>query len=137
MRLLLLMIIGAWLLPEPVHSQNGSCPSDIISYWKFDESAAPFIDSIGSNNATCTNCPVPVTGIVNGAQKFNATTSVDVPDNNTFDWGVNDSFSIEFWAKGIPGQTCASSTEVIIGREDSGGLHWWIGCNNTGAAKFR
>ena len=54
-------------------SVYADCPSNIIHYWKLDETASPYTDSSGGTNATCTSCPTATTGIINGAQQFNAT----------------------------------------------------------------
>jgi hypothetical protein len=122
-------------------------PSDMIAYWKFDEtSGSTYDDYYSGHDAECAAsgiCPTSLTeGRVNGAQTFNgSTTRVDVPvdpGNTFFDWGKDDSFSIEFWMRGVSGQTCASSNEVIVGRDENhfGGLHWWLGCNSSGRATF-
>ncbi len=102
-------------------------------YWRLDESSQPYVDSYGTNHATCTNCPNPTTGIANGAQQFSLTSQVNVPDDNTFDWGVSESFSIEFWMKTDSSSTC-SGNQVMAGRTSP---FWWVGClSNTGLAYF-
>jgi hypothetical protein len=113
-----------------------NCPSGMIHYWTLDEGGAPYIDYYGGNDALCTNCPASVTGIVAGGQQFNGSTQVNVADDNTFDWGVSGSFSIEFWMKTDPGSTC-SGNQVFVGRDDGPtGLHWWAGCIGGGQAAF-
>ena len=121
------------------------CPADMIAYWKLDEGGQPYDDFYSGHDAQCVgsgNCPAALTkGRVNGAQTFNGTsTRVNVPvipGDDSFNWGKDDSFSIEFWMRGVPGQTCVGSgtsyNEVIIGRDDSStALHWWLGCQSTG-----
>ena len=99
------------------------CPAEMTHYWKLDDAGSPYEDSIGDNDATCTNCPTATTGIVNGAQDFDGSSDeVDVSDDGTFDWGVDDSFSIEYWMNTT---TCAGN-KVTVGRDD-GSLHWWTG----------
>ena len=80
---------------------------------------------------TCVGCPVSTAGILDGAQQFDGLDDeVNVPDNDTFDWGAADEFSIEFWMNST--STC-SGNEVIVGRDDaSSDLHWWIGCAASG-----
>jgi hypothetical protein len=114
------------------------CPTDMTHYWKLDETTGPpYEDFYGSNDATCTDCPVATMGIVNGGQLFDGSSDeVNVDDDDTFDWSNSQSFSIEFWA-----QTTSDCTgnEVIVGRDDGWGapLHWWVGCEGTsGSAKF-
>jgi len=104
-------------------------------YWKLDETGPPYADFYGTDNATCTNCPTATTGIVSGAQQFTAASSVNAADDNTFDWGVSDSFSIEFWMKTDPASTC-SGNQVIVGRKNSPSGLLWVGCADGGAAAF-
>jgi lysophospholipase L1-like esterase len=79
-------------------------------------------------------------GQVNGGQQFNGSdTGIDIPVGTAFTWSNTDSFAIEFWLKGFPGQTCAAAEEVIVGRVDDGGNSLWsLGCAQTsGYAYFR
>jgi hypothetical protein len=107
------------------------CPADMTHYWKLDDTAAPYEDFYGDNDATCSFCPTPATGIVDGAQQFDGLDDeVDVADDDTFDWGASDTFSIEFW---MNSDSDCSGNEVIVGRDDaSSNLHWWVGCADTG-----
>ena len=122
--------------PFTIHvNEAPSCPQDMTHYWKLDETGSPtdFLDYfLGTNNATCdTDCPTPATGIVNGAQYFDGSNDeVNVDDDGTFDWGVEDSFSIELWmhSNNLPGN------RVIVGRDD-GSIHWWVG-SMSGSAAF-
>ncbi len=128
-----------------------ACITETLAYWKFDETSGPSYDDFQSNHdAQCAGvCPASLAkGWVNGAQTFNGTsTGIDVPaipNDNSFNWDKNESFSIELWMKGVPGKTCAVSgipnNEVIIGRDDKANspLHWWVGCTGgTGAARFQ
>lgn len=114
------------------------CPSNITHYWQLDEmTGSPYIDFYGTNDAACANCPTPTTGIINNAQQFDGIDDeVNVTDDNTFDWGVTDSFSIEFWMKTPSASTC-SGNQVIVGRDDaSSQLHWWVGCYDGGKGAF-
>jgi Concanavalin A-like lectin/glucanases superfamily len=118
------------IISSPVHATIVS--GDIISFWTLDETAATgtYSDAVGGNDAGdgTGGAPVPETaGQVNGAQLFIKanTDGIDVPDNNTFDWGVGDSFSIEFWMKG---GVDTSATQVMAGRDGLLTLpQWWIG----------
>jgi lysophospholipase L1-like esterase len=109
------------------------CPSNIAHYWKLDESAAgSYADFYGANSSICMDCPSAVAGIVDGAQRFDASSKVNVKDDNTFDWNTGDSFSVELWMKTDSASTC-SGTQVLIGRNDSAtSLHWWLGCSQYG-----
>ena len=114
------------------------CPSNIAHYWKLDETTAgSYADFYGANSATCTDCPAAAAGVVDGAQRFDATSRVNVKDDNTFDWQTGDGFSVELWMKTDSASTCAG-TQVFVGRDDSAtSLHWWVGCTQTnGRARF-
>lgn len=111
-------------------------PDGLVSYWKLDEeNPSTYEDSAGDNDATCTtgNCPASEdTGIVGGAQTFDGSTdALNVPDDDVFDWGPDESFSFELWMQGND-QTCAGSgnenNEVFIGRANDSDLQLWLGC---------
>jgi hypothetical protein len=123
------------VMDAPAVDQN--CPPELISYWKLDEtSGAPYADSYGGNDATCTNCPTPTAGTVNGAQWFDGTDDeVNVADNDTFDWAADASFTIEYWMN--TNQSTAGN-RVIVGRDDAAtNLHWWTGPNGSAIATFQ
>jgi hypothetical protein len=120
-----------------------ACPTGLIAFWKLDDAAGPpYVDSANDHDGTCTsiNCPVPATGLVGSAQVFSSTTEVNVPAHVDFNWGVNDSFSIEYWMQTASASTCAGN-QVVLGRDVTSGpdtnLHWWTGCEaTTGKAAF-
>ena len=119
------------------------CPSNIVSFWTLDETVSgTYTDSIGSNDGLAgPHPPTPTAnGKVNGAQQFEAasTTRVSIADDhNDFDWAIDQSFSIEFWMKGVPGTTGAgANNEVMVGRRDEvTDLGWWVGVE-TGTKNF-
>jgi len=113
------------------------CPASITHYWELDETVADsYADLRWANSAICTDCPLAVAGVVNGAQQFDAISRVNVRDDNTFDWKVGDSFSIELWMKTDTASTC-SGKQVLVGRNDGAtSLHWWLGCLEDGHAEF-
>ncbi|MEW6571217.1 MAG: hypothetical protein AB1390_08605, partial [Nitrospirota bacterium] len=90
------------------------CPSDMIHYWKLDETGGSYYYDFYGADATCTSCPVAVAGMIGGAQQFSAATQVNVADDSTFDWDSTDSFSVEFWMKG-DSSTCSTGSQVVIG----------------------
>ena len=107
-----------------------TCDVDMISYWKLDEdTTGTYSDSSsGSNTAYCvTDCPSPsITGIinVNGSQEFDGSDEVNVTDDGTFDWGADDSFSIELW---MNSSTIVSANKVMVGRGNGTALFWaWL-----------
>jgi lysophospholipase L1-like esterase len=116
-----------------------SCPADMISYWKLDEtSGTEYSDSYDGNTGQASvSAPSPsLEGIVNGSQDFNGTSDrITVNDDPSLDWAYNSSFTIEVWAKFT---NAASRNKVMIGRDQSGGNpHWWLGAYEaTGVATF-
>jgi hypothetical protein len=118
-------------------SETPPCTTGMIHYWKLDELfGQPYQDFYWINDATCTDCPVATAGIVNGAQQFNGTTNmVSVPMDASFNWGSTSSFSIEFWMKPKTPTTC-EETRVMVGRNETGKVHWWVGCEENKAAFY-
>ncbi|MDL2123721.1 MAG: GDSL-type esterase/lipase family protein [Deltaproteobacteria bacterium] len=115
------------------------CPDGMLSYWKLDETiSGKYIDSYGGNDGLCgEECPVASdTGIIGGGQLFDGeNTKINVPADATLNWGINDSFSIEFWMRRLPPPPDSGSynNEVIVGRDDDDKtnlLHWWVGVHN-------
>jgi len=115
------------------------CPAGMLAYWKLDETdSTTCYDFYDGHDGTCGGqCPTPTTGHIGGGQRFNGSnTAINVPANDEFDWGRDDSFSIEFWLQTDSASTCAQN-EVVVGRDDSStSLHWWVGCENGGNAAF-
>ena len=127
-----------FFIPRPVHATISQ--SDIVSFWTLDETSTPYTDVIGNNDGAdaASGAPTPTTaGQINGAQVFtrdnadgSAGDGIDIPCNHCgLDWGTGNSFSIEFWMKGIPGTTGAGTNpEVMIGRNEVVNQpQWWIG----------
>ncbi|MCK5407277.1 MAG: hypothetical protein KAJ37_07480, partial [Candidatus Krumholzibacteria bacterium] len=83
----------------PASVGAAACPDSMTHYWKLNEvSGPPYMDSFAGNNASCTDCPTPVVGIIAARQHFDGINDeVDVPNDGSFDWGKDDSFSILYW----------------------------------------
>jgi lysophospholipase L1-like esterase len=114
------------------------CPSAMVAYWHLDEAGQPYKDEFLSNQLSCEGaCPAPVSGVVNGAQLFNGSTSgITVPAAPMFDWSAGGSFTIEFQLKR---GTDFSAPESLISREDKEStslMQWWIGLNTAGKLEF-
>ncbi len=109
---------------------GNNCPAEMEHYWTFDETApGSYNDPVGAADATCSDCPTPVTGKVGDAQLFDRVDDqVLIPDDDSYDWGATDSYSIEFWMKADCGCTSTdySCNEVILSRFDITNP-WWIG----------
>ena len=134
--LTILGLIGTFLLLSIGAAKAQTCPDNLISYWKLDETGSPatFIDSKGSNNGSCTTeCPSTDIGKINGAMYFEGSDEVDVPDiNDSLDFDSTDSFSVELWLISIHDP---SVTEVLIGRKGAV-MEWRLGINTSGIAEF-
>ncbi|MDH4232794.1 MAG: GDSL-type esterase/lipase family protein, partial [Nitrospirota bacterium] len=118
------------------------CPPNIASYWYLDEtSGRTFLDSVSGNNASCANtpdCPAFSVGKIGNALLFDGIDDALTAPALSFNWGQGDSFTIEFWMKTDPANSCDGNA-VIVGRNDSATrLVWWVGCRDiTGLAAFQ
>ena len=116
-----------------------ACPVDMIAYWELEESGGPYLDSYGDHDGAHTGtAPAQVAGMFGNAQDFaSTTTGIDIPSDADFDWGANDSFSIEFWVQPDVDE-CKDHSRVVVGRDDQTGIQWWVGCAAvSGAATFQ
>ncbi|MBL1214872.1 MAG: T9SS type A sorting domain-containing protein [Ignavibacteriae bacterium] len=113
-----------------------NCPPNMTNYWKLDETTgAPYVDSFGADDAQSVNPPVVTDGICGNAQRFDGSNQeVYVPVSETFNWGVDDNFTIEYWLK-VENDT--PGNKVAIGRDDNlSSLHWWSGIFSGGDPSF-
>ena len=103
------------------------CPDDIVSYWKLEEDADPYVDSINGNDGAESGALTRTAGRVSFGQLFNGTDSeINVPADGSFGWGKDESFSIEFWIR--RDGAVLGANQVAIGRDDgSSSLTWWVG----------
>ena len=133
--LLLVGVLG--LVFFTTGSAYAACEDGITNYWKLDDPAdGPYVDFIDGNNGTGAVAPSAVAGQVNGAQAFNGTNQgIDVTADRSFGWYKDESFSIEYWMKRDPATDPVgfSGTEVLVGREEGGGVQWWVGIWGTNA----
>ena len=135
------VICGLFSLSSPVaRAQISECPSDLTSYWKFDEPGGTlFLDSVGTSNIGCTGsgCPSSVAGRIGNALAFDGIDDgLSVPSDASFNWGSADSFSIELWMKTDSAGSCPGG-QVFIGRRDgTNELIWWLGCRQGGTPAF-
>jgi hypothetical protein len=149
------IVVGMPPVGEPVTDADAAtvrldetltCPTDMVAYWRLDEDGATTYDDFydGHDGMCAGDCPTPSTGHVDGGQVFNgSSTGIDaasVPGDDSFNWGADDSFSVEFWMKADSPNSCSLSNEVVVGRDGglSSQLHWWtgIGCRAGGKAAF-
>ncbi len=102
-------------------SSNNNCPTSLISYWKLDETSGSTYDNfVGSNNATSTNTPTPVTGRVSGGQQFDGTGDKIIASRiAAYDFSASSSFTFEAWINHAA--VSYTKEEVILERKPSSG----------------
>ncbi|WP_161630027.1 LamG-like jellyroll fold domain-containing protein, partial [Desulfogranum mediterraneum] len=114
-------------------------PGGLVSYWKLNQAGGVvFFDATGLNDGLCAaSCPQAVAGRVNGGQLFDGTNGVNVAADSSFDLGVSDSFSVEFWMRK---ESSTFQNEPAMARDDrSSQMHWWVGVGHVagpGKARF-
>ena len=111
------------------------CLPGMQHYLGLDEEAGgSYTDFVTGSTATCTTCPSVSESLFGASQRFNGKNQVDFNEVQNFNWGVYDSFTIEFW---MQTSTKPSENMVIIGRspKDSDFL-WWIGVDKNGYMAF-
>ncbi|MEN8229379.1 MAG: LamG-like jellyroll fold domain-containing protein [Bacteroidota bacterium] len=117
-----------------------SCPAGVQNMYKFDDSGNPYKDFMGNNDGEALNTPTPVSGKFNGALQFDGVDDgMNLPDNDSYDFRKDASFSFEFWLK----TAGSESNMVCMGRQgtftdtDTSDLHMWVGVvKNTGNVAF-
>jgi hypothetical protein len=78
-----------------------------------------------------------VPGIVGEALQFERGGGISTPASQHVDFGRGEEFTVEVWAKSVPGETGLEGNEVMVGRDDdTAGLHWWLGTRGSGQASF-
>ena len=114
---------------------SADCPDGIIHYYHLSETTSPYKDTVGFSDGTSSTPPTPVQGIVGTAQSF-SNQKINIPDDRSFDWKSNESFSIEFWIKT---NSTPSDAEVVVGRRYSSSANniWWIGLNSNAKVVFQ
>ena len=116
-----------------VKSVSTDCPNGITHYYHLDETSSPYKDIVGFSDGTSSTPPSSIAGVVGNAQNFSNQT-IDIPDDNSFDWKFDDSFSIEFWMKT---SNTPVGNVVMVGRADAvSTLIWWVGVNSNGHIYF-
>jgi hypothetical protein len=111
------------------------CPEGLFVLLKLDETSGPvYSDHFGIHNVDATIPPVPTVGMVNGAQLFDTTTSMDIPDiSSEFDFPTHSSFSYEYWIR-----TSSFNTMVCLGRhrlDSEGTAFMYTGTDKEGTGK--
>lgn len=111
-----------------------SCPTGVQNMYKFDDSGNPYKDFMGANDAEALNPPTPVSGKFNGGLNFDGVNDgINLPDNGSYNFGKNSSFSMEFWMKtsgGAKNMVCMGR-QGTFGDTDTSQLHLWVGVLKT------
>ncbi len=94
-------------------AEGTPCPEGLMVLLKLDESGGPvYSDFYGNHNANANVSPQATRGKIGGAQLFNASTQLDIPDlGDEFDWSKDGSFSFEYWLK-----TTTSADMICLAR---------------------
>ena len=98
----------------------GEFGPDCVSYWKLDEgSGDTAYDSAGNNDGTLEGDPCWVTGKINGALSFDGDDYVDVPDDESLNFGSTTDFTALAWIKtSDPNREDIVCTEALKAK-------WW------------
>ena len=138
-KFIMLFVMFPWLSGGLLAQEE--CPPSLVHYWNLDRNTGGFEDKAGGLTAQIENEPVAIAGLIDSARYFNGLAEVNVPDDITFDWREDDSFSIEFWIRktSVCSGTSGLNNNVVIGRDDpNSDLHWWVGvdCQSAGKINF-
>jgi hypothetical protein len=102
--------------------------TDLVSYWKLDETSGPRIDSVSSNNLTDNNSVGFATGKVGNAASFvRANQEYLSSASSAFDIAANEDFALSFWYRGT-GTPSPNVNEIILGKgaaSDANGC-WYL-----------
>jgi hypothetical protein len=103
------VIVGAENFMPPADTQTfricltegTPCPDNLMLLLKLDENCGPvYSDYYVSHNAIASVSPLATEGKIGGAQLFNDTSELDIPDiGKEFNWSKDASFSYEYWMK--------------------------------------
>ncbi len=109
-----------------------SAPSNLIGWWAAEGNA---IDNTGTNGGFATNGVTYVPGKVGLAFSFNGTSTIQVPNNASLNFGPTSPMTIELWAfqtvashganlVGKRGANCSSSFNYLMVFDSSQGLQF-------------
>lgn len=109
------------------------CPPGLVSYWPLErEGGLVYWDALMVNPASCysVSCPTSVTGIVGNALQFstNPVNRLSALAHPSLDFGVDESFTLEIWAR-----TENSEVTAYLGRVDRSNLMEYSLGQNTNA----
>lgn len=150
---ILLLLLTTVLITGISNIFSQSCPENLVSYWKMDETSGnKFVDLVNGNDATLHNFTVnPVTGKVDGANFFTYTAGISAgegqyataPDNAIYSFPANSGFTISYFLKFTETQYGLNGGQdhLIISKGDwnYGGpstAFWASGVNGSGFISF-
>lgn len=112
-----------------------TCPPGLQHHFGFDEQQdGGYVDGVSGNKAICPSCPSTAASLFGGAQRFENGNKINFTNVDNFNWGLEGSFTIEFWI-----QTTAKPSQnmVVIGRNATeSSMMWWAGVDTEGYAVF-
>jgi hypothetical protein len=97
---------------------GGASPllTDLVAYWKLDETSGTRFDSVGTNNLSDFNTVGFAIGKIGNAASFvRANTEYLLSSSNVFDIATNEDFALSFWYKGT-GTPSPNVNEIILGK---------------------
>jgi hypothetical protein len=117
-------------------TEGTPCPDSLMVLLKLDEKTGPvYSDFYGMHNAEATVSPMAAEGKIGGAQLFNDSTAMEIPDNGMeFDWSKDASFTYEYWMK-----TSSPTIMIVMARHRLDSQHtayMATGTDSTGKARF-
>jgi hypothetical protein len=99
---------------------RADCENITAAYWSLDEtSGTTFADSAGSgHDATCSTCPTPTTGQIDGAQAFTAASlhQISLADATGLNAASGESFSFEAWIR--PTVSPPAALQIFMGQSN-------------------
>lgn len=110
-----LFFILILLLPNVSHA---ALTTNLVSYWKLDESSGTRVDSPGANDLTDNNTVAAAAGIINNGADFEKDTSeyLNITDASQTGLEGGASWSISFWAKFESDFAANGETRTIVNK---------------------
>ena len=110
--------------------------TDLISYWKMDESSGDMIDAHGSNDGTVNGATQNVAdGILNTCYSFDGSNDeVTVPDDATLDISTN--FSAFIWIKNNNAASTNDNDFAFCRWDHNNNRQWAIASNPSGGVRI-
>lgn len=128
------VVVGLFMLLLMSASASAVDTTDLVSYWKLDETSGSVLDAHGSNDGTNIGATPDVAGKINTAYEFSTSANgISVPDSADLRL-TGDEWSVGLWTNFDTVPTVGSSTHYRLivkddGNDNSGGysINLWSG----------